>query len=75
MERQLPPFVWLLTVVIPLLLGRLEKRQTGLGLVSGVSKLNNAINFWPKGGKFTLREDYMPAIGKDRMGRHALALR
>jgi hypothetical protein len=75
MERQLPPFVWLLTVVTLLLLGRLEKRQTGSGLVFGVSKLSSVINFYTKGGKFMLREDYTLALGKDRMGRYAPALR
>jgi hypothetical protein len=75
MGRQLPLFVWLLVVVILLLLERVGKKQNGLGLAFGASKLKAVINSYPKGSEFILKGDYTLAIGKDRTGRCVPALK
>jgi hypothetical protein len=75
MERQLPLFVWLPIIVMLALTGSGRKKQNGLGLVFGASKLKAVINSYPKGGEFMLKGGYTLAIGKDRTGRCVLALK
>jgi hypothetical protein len=73
MERRLPPFAWLPIIVIVALTGSGGKKQNGLELASGASRLKAVINSYPKGDEFMLKGGYTPAIGKGKMGRCVLA--
>jgi len=75
MGKQLPLFVWLLVVVTLPLPERAGKKQTGLELAFGASKLKAVINSYPKGNEFMLKGDYTLAVGKGKMDRCVLALK
>ena len=75
MEKQLPLSAWLPISVIVVLTGSGEKKQNGLGLVSGAGKLRAVTNSCPKGDEFMLKGGCVLAIGKGKMVRCVLVLK
>jgi len=73
MGKRLPLSEWLPIIGIVALTGKEEKKQNGLELAFGVSRLKAVINSYPRGNEFTLKGDCVLAIGKDRMDRCVLA--
>jgi hypothetical protein len=75
MGKQLRLSAWLPTIVIVVLTGNGGKKQNGLELAFGVSRLKAVINSYLKGDEFTLKGDYVLAIGKGKMDKCVLVLK